>query len=109
MEKLVFGPGKPGDCPETEISLQDAAYYISNIAHRYGQNVNPDEITTENGTRLDSFSSRKGIIYIPGVLRSRREIKADIRNELGLNNIEFGPNEAKSDAASYSTLDPYIS
>lgn len=96
-----MGPGKPGDCMETVQSAEDLTEYVSLIVGRYGFNINPEDITTPDGTRPSSHNLEEGIV-IPGSVKGcRTAIRSGITNEIGRIQILFAPIDRHS-RSSYS-------
>jgi hypothetical protein len=85
MKKAIFGPS---DCEDTKNFAANLPHYVSNIARRYGQNIAPEEVKTPYGVRPTSYNLEDGI-DIPGVRKHRRDIRRDIRNEIGRIPVTF--------------------
>jgi len=93
MEKKgVFGPG---DCEDTIIFAENLPYQLADIANRYGNRVEPENITTKYGGRISSFNLEEGVA-IHGVKTNKRDIRRDIFNEIGqIKPIIFVPEEKR--------------
>ena len=89
MKKGTFGPS---DCEQTIDFANNLPSYVAGIARRYGHDIDPEKITARYGGRLTSFNLEEGIA-IPGVKGSRREIRRDIKNEIGAFEVVFVPLE----------------
>jgi hypothetical protein len=87
-KKMVLGPGLPGDCPETQISAENIPYHVARIAERYNVHIDPLDVTTPDGISLGSHNLEQGLA-ISGVPTHRRDIRRDIKSEIGLLNVEF--------------------
>jgi len=85
MKKGTFGPG---DCIQTIEFAENLPLYVSGILRRYGHEIDPEEITTPYGTRISSHNLEDGIA-IPGVSSHRRDIRREIRDEIGRVGVVF--------------------
>jgi hypothetical protein len=98
MEKKgIFGPS---DCEQTIDFAEKLPSYVVDILRRYGCDINPEEITTPDGTRISSFNLERGIV-IPAILKGYRTAVRREIDEIGKIPVTFLPPEKELENSHY--------